>query len=161
MKRNKSTDIRFIDKVVDVIYTNLHSENFGVSELATQLHMSRSNLYLRVKSIAGISVSQFIRNVRLEKGRELLSQTNKTASEVAFDVGFSSTSYFTKCFHDYFGYPPGEYHKIAHASYRTSNGIRISRKLTARNRITTTTIVLSLLVVIALLVIYFSIEHTY
>lgn len=156
-----NSDIKFIDQLAEVVSANLKKENFGVSELAKIMHMSRSNLYLKVKSITGISVSRFIRNVRLEKARTLLSQTNKTSSEVAFDVGFSSTSYFTKCFHDYFGYPPGEYHKIAISSYRTSTGLRISRHLLYGSRIATTTVILAIIGVLVLLVIYLLLELNY
>ncbi|MCD6565880.1 MAG: helix-turn-helix domain-containing protein, partial [Bacteroidales bacterium] len=55
-----------------------------------------------------ISVSQFIRHERLKHAREILRQTASTVSEVSYQVGFGSTSYFIKCFHDYYGYPPGE-----------------------------------------------------
>lgn len=55
-----------------------------------------------------ISISQYLRQKRLEKGLELLQHTSSNVSEVAYKVGFGSATYFIKCFHDYFGYPPGE-----------------------------------------------------
>ena len=99
---------QFLDKITQVIEANLSDERFGVSELASEIGMSRSNLLRKVKKLAKISVSQFIRQARLRKAMELLKNTSSNVSEVSYQVGFSSTSYFIKCFREYFGYPPGE-----------------------------------------------------
>ncbi|MBA4409770.1 MAG: hypothetical protein C0397_10160 [Odoribacter sp.] len=69
------------------------------------MNMSRSNLHRKVISITKTSVSQFIRQHRLKRAMEMLQQTALTVSEVAFQVGFGSVTYFTKCFHDYYGFP--------------------------------------------------------
>ena len=98
----------FLNKARTVIVSNLENEQFGVSELARALGMSRSNLHRKIKSVSGKSVSRFIREVRLNRALELLKDQDLTVSEVAFRVGFGSAAYFTKCFHDYFGFPPGE-----------------------------------------------------
>jgi TolB-like protein/AraC-like DNA-binding protein/Tfp pilus assembly protein PilF len=91
-----------------MIEENLADENFGVSELADSIGMSRSNLLRKVKQETNESVSVFIRNERLKKAQAFLKAGDFTVSEVSFKVGFSSTSYFTKCFKEYFGYTPGE-----------------------------------------------------
>ncbi len=70
--------------------------------------MSRSNLLRKIRKDAQLSASQFIRNIRLEKGMEMLREKDLTVSEVSYEVGFGSTSYFIKCFREHFGYPPGE-----------------------------------------------------
>lgn len=98
----------FYSKVTGIIEANLVNEQFGVSELARATGMSRSNLHRKISSISGKSVSQFIREIRLHKALELLRNSNLTVSEVAYRVGFGSATYFTKCFHDHFGFPPGE-----------------------------------------------------
>jgi TolB-like protein/AraC-like DNA-binding protein len=98
----------FLEKLNGVTEANLSNEQFGVSDLAREMGMSRSNLHRKVKSVAGTSISQFIRQVRLKKALELLQQTSLTISEVAFECGFHSVSYFTKCFHDFYGYSPGK-----------------------------------------------------
>ena len=103
-----SVDNDFINKIEGIIEENISDELFGVSELARAAGMSRSNLLRKIKNLTKISVSQYIRQVRLKKGMELLQQTLLTVSEVSYQVGFSSASYFIKCFHDYYGYPPGE-----------------------------------------------------
>lgn len=103
----------FIEEAEAIILDQLENEDFGVSELAEAMHMSRSNLLRKIKKSTNTSASQFIRQVRLNKAMELLGETQLTASEVSFQVGFASTSYFTKCFREYYGYPPGEVRKQA------------------------------------------------
>lgn len=98
----------FIDQAESIILENVANEQFGVSELAEAMNTSRSNLLKKIKKHTRLSPSQFIRNVRLEKGMEMLKETSLTVSEVSFKVGFGSTSYFIKCFREYYGYPPGE-----------------------------------------------------
>lgn len=98
----------FINKITKIIEENISNEQFGVSELAQEVGMSRSNLLRKVKKLTDLSVSQFVRQVRLKGAMEMLKQTSLTVSEVSYKVGFNSTSYFIKCFHDHYGYPPGE-----------------------------------------------------
>jgi TolB-like protein/AraC-like DNA-binding protein/Tfp pilus assembly protein PilF len=98
----------FLQKIAAVIEQHLADENFGVTELADAINMSRSNLLRKVKNETGESVSVFIRNVRLHNAKQLLKNDALTISEVAYQVGFSSTSYFTKCFRELYGYTPGE-----------------------------------------------------
>jgi class 3 adenylate cyclase/TolB-like protein/Tfp pilus assembly protein PilF len=101
-------DHEFLKKVTAIIEDNVSNEHFGVSELAHEMGMSRSNLLRKIKKQTNLSVSLFIRQVRLKQAMEMLKQTSLNVSEVAFKVGFSSTSYFIKCFREYYGYPPGE-----------------------------------------------------
>ena len=102
----------FIQQAVALIEENLADEKFGVSELAEAMSMSRSNLLRKIKKQTGGSASQFIRQVRLQKGMEMLRESTMTVSEVSYAVGFGSTSYFIKCFREHYGYPPGEAAKM-------------------------------------------------
>ncbi len=106
----------FLQQLTAIIEGHISDEQFGVSELAEAINMSRSNLLRKVKRSAHVSVSQFIREVRLRYAMELLRSSEATVSEISFQVGFSSTSYFIKCFHDYYGYTPGEVEKLAESS---------------------------------------------
>lgn len=106
----------FINRITDIIVENISNEQFGVSELAGEAGMSRSNLLRKIKNTTGLSASQFIRKVRLEKAMEMLKDTSMNVSEVSFKVGFSSTSYFIKCFREQYGFPPGEAGKEEEAS---------------------------------------------
>jgi len=102
----------FINQLKQHILQNLSNDKFGVSELADAVGMSRSNLLRRVQKLTNLSVSLFIRQVRLSEAMEMLKQNTFTVSEVSYKVGFSSTSYFIKCFRELYGYPPGEIGKV-------------------------------------------------
>ena len=101
----------FIEQAEAIVLDHLSNEQFGVSELAEQMNMSRSNLLRKIKKHTQLSASQFIRQVRLQKGKELLKQTELSISEISYQVGFGNTSYFIKCFRENYGYPPGEVRK--------------------------------------------------
>ena len=103
----------FLDQITAIVVENLSDPQFGVSELAHEMNMSRSNLLRKVKKLTNLSVSQFINQVRLKQGMEILQSSVLNVSEVAYLVGFNSTSYFIKCFREYYGYPPGEAGKRA------------------------------------------------
>jgi TolB-like protein/AraC-like DNA-binding protein len=98
----------FLTALNDIVEKNISNEQFGVSELAEQMNMSRSNLLRKVKKETNLSVTQLISKVRLTRAMELLKKGNLNVSEVSHEVGFNSTSYFIKCFREYYGYPPGE-----------------------------------------------------
>ena len=102
------TSNSFLEEAKSIVLDHISNEQFGVAELADCLHMSRSSLLRKIKKQTNLSASQFIREIRLQKAAELLVETDATASEIAFEVGFSNHSYFTKCYREYFGYPPGE-----------------------------------------------------
>lgn len=102
----------FLDQAKGLVLDEISNEQFGVSELAEAMNMSRSSLLRKIKKHTGLSASQFIRNVRLEKAKELLTDSEMTVSEISFEVGFSNSSYFIKCYREHFGHPPGEARKI-------------------------------------------------
>jgi len=101
----------FIEKAEAIILENIANEQFGVSELADLMNMSRSSLLRKIKTHTQLSASQFIRQVRVTKGLEMLKQTSLTVAEISFQVGFGNTSYFIKCFREQYGYSPGEVRK--------------------------------------------------
>ncbi|MBE16121.1 MAG: AraC family transcriptional regulator [Cytophagaceae bacterium] len=98
----------FVLEAKSLVLDHISNEQFGVSELASKMNMSRSSLLRKIKKQTQLSASQFIREIRLQKAATLLIETELTASEIAFEVGFSNPSYFTKCYREYYGYPPGE-----------------------------------------------------
>ena len=106
-----SKDQILIRKLTEIILANLENENFGVKELATESGMSQYGLNRRLRSVSNKSINQFICEIRLLKALEMLQNEELTIAEVSYRVGFSSPAYFNKCFHDYFGYPPGEFKK--------------------------------------------------
>jgi len=108
MKGTNPSDQVFIQKLTEIIHANLENENFGVDELARASGLPRSAIYRRLMAISEKSTTQFIREVRLQRAMEILQQESTTAAEVAYKVGFGSPAYFNTCFHEYFGFPPGE-----------------------------------------------------
>jgi len=108
MPESQSSENEFITQLTKTVEANLTNPQFGVSMLAKEMGMSRSNLHRKVNAELKISVSQFINHVRLKKAKDILRHTSDTVSEVAYKVGFSNVSYFIKRFHEYYGYSPGE-----------------------------------------------------
>ncbi|WP_142785631.1 helix-turn-helix domain-containing protein [Changchengzhania lutea] len=108
MSHEPNIEDSFIDQIETIILENLCNEQFGVSELAETMNMSRSNLLRKIKKTTALSASQFIRQVRLKKSMQMLQETQLTVSEISYQVGFGSISYFIKCFREYYGHPPGE-----------------------------------------------------
>lgn len=102
---------KYIEKLTTIVEEHFSDCNFGVAELAKEMGLSHSSLHRKLKAIARQSVSQFIRETRLKRAMELLQIQAGTVAEIAYGVGFGSTTYFSKCFHDYYGYPPGKVKK--------------------------------------------------
>jgi AraC-like DNA-binding protein len=98
----------FVRRITEIIEANLQNEQFGVPQLVREIKMSHSSLHRAVKNATGLSISQFICQVRLKNAYELLRQKKSSISEIAYDCGFHSVTYFNKCFHDFYGFSPGE-----------------------------------------------------
>lgn len=101
----------FIQRLTEIVETNLANETFGTEDLALKMGMSHSNLHRKLKSASNQTISQFIREIRLKKAKQLLQNEDLSVSEISYRVGFGSPTYFNKCFHEYFGYTPGELNK--------------------------------------------------
>ena len=99
----------FINKLTALVEANLENERFGIEELAREMGMSHSGIHRKLKEILNQNISQFIREIRLKKAKELLLNEDLTAAEIAYRVGFGSPTYFNKCFHATFGVSPGEF----------------------------------------------------
>lgn len=108
MSNHTSKDKQFIKNLTDVISVHLEDENFGVSELAAELGMSRATLHRKLKFTINKSPGRIINEVRLQKALEMLKERSGNVSEIADKVGFGSAAYFNKCFHDFYGFPPGD-----------------------------------------------------
>jgi len=100
-------DQDFIQKLTNTVFENLNNEQFGAEELASQIGLSRSQIHRRLHQINGKSITEFIREIRLKEAHQLLEHNAGTASEIAYQVGFGSPTYFNRCFHEYYGYTPG------------------------------------------------------
>ncbi len=98
----------FLQKVVKVVEENLSDNNFGMPQLCKELHMSRTNLFRKLKALTGKSATQLIRTIRLAKAMELLQTTDMNVTEVTYEVGFNSPNYFSRMFQMEYGMAPSE-----------------------------------------------------
>ncbi|SHM31122.1 hybrid sensor histidine kinase/response regulator [Flavobacterium saccharophilum] len=110
-EKTTTLDNDFIKNVLTYINENISELELSVEDLASKVYLSRSQLYRKIKTLTGVSVNEFIRNVRLEKAQELIELGNDNMTEISYKVGFSSPSYFTKCYKDKYGYLPTHNHK--------------------------------------------------
>ena len=93
----------------EAILNQLSDEQLSVESLAEEIGMSRVQLYRKVSALTGMSVNEMIRKLRLQKAAQLLGQEWGPVSQVAYEVGFSNLSYFSKVFKEEFGTLPSEY----------------------------------------------------
>jgi len=102
-------DTEFLKDLEKVIEKNLSEPDLNVEELSKRLYMSRTTLYRKIEALSGESPTDFIRSLRLKRAAQLLKNNFGSVTEVAFEVGFSSRAYFTKCFKEKFSCLPSEY----------------------------------------------------
>lgn len=103
-----SSNDRFLQQIGHILAKNLDNSEFSVDEFAAEMGMSRVQLYRKMKATIGYSVSDFIRQYRLKKAYEYLENQKGSVSEIAYDVGFSNLSYFTKAFKEAYNLKPSE-----------------------------------------------------
>lgn len=100
-------DQTFVTRLREVIRDNMGDSDFSVERIGEEIGLSRVQLYRKVKALTGQTPVELLRKARLERGRRLIEKTEKSVSEIAYEVGFTSPSYFNKCFKDEFGISPG------------------------------------------------------
>jgi len=104
-----SADEQFLNKVKETIIERMSDEQLSVESLADDIGMSRVQLYRKVSALTGMAVNELIRKLRLQRAAQLLQQNWGSVSQVAYEVGFSNLSYFSKVFKEEFGANPSEY----------------------------------------------------
>ena len=102
----------FLRGVWDVVEANMADESFGVEAIGRAVGLSYPQLHRKLKALTGLGPNQFVRIMRLKRARKLIEGSAGTISEIAYSVGFGSPSYFSKCFHRFFGYAPSEIRKV-------------------------------------------------
>lgn len=101
---------RFMAQVNQYIMDNISDSNLTVEDIAEAVHVSRTLFFSRIKSLTGTTPNEFLRSMRLKVAAELLASSNNLrVTEICYMVGFTSTSYFAKCFRMQFGILPTEY----------------------------------------------------
>jgi len=102
---------KFIEELKKVVEKNIDNELFGVEDLGKAMAMSRSQIHRKLKALTDQSATTFIRNYRLHRAADLLKQGAGNITEIGYQVGFSSQTYFSSSFHELFGCSPTEYQK--------------------------------------------------
>lgn len=104
-----SAEQEFLKKAINVVEAHLDKPAFSATDFCKAMHLSRTQLHRKLKNLTGHSTTDFIRNLRLQRASQLLAAKSANVTQVAFEVGFSSQSYFTKCFKKKYGRTPSEY----------------------------------------------------
>lgn len=105
-KAKMQSEDDFMRRLTDEIESHISDSDLDVDKLASQLGVSRTGLYRKIKSATGQSPVELIRHIRLHKAQQLIEEGRASIQEIAFEVGFSTPSYFAKCYKDAFGVSP-------------------------------------------------------
>jgi signal transduction histidine kinase/DNA-binding response OmpR family regulator len=111
VKENKISqlDSSFLKKCNAIIEKHLTENEYGVEQMSVEIGLSRVHVYRKIKHLTGLTVSEFVRNIKLKKAAVMLQESGKTIAEVAYETGFSSPSYFSKCFKDLYSISPTDF----------------------------------------------------
>lgn len=104
-----SSDKQFIKKVCSVLDENLSESDISIEKVSQVVGLSRIHMYRKIKEITGYSPSEFFKNYKVKKSLPLLAAKNLTISEIAYRCGFTSPSYYSKCFKEVLNISPTEY----------------------------------------------------
>ena len=96
----------FIKKIEEAILDHLDDDNFSIHHLSRDITLSRSQTHRKIKALTGMSTANYIRHVRLHKAKELLITTTYSISEIAYQVGFKTPTYFSRAYKDLFDESP-------------------------------------------------------
>jgi AraC-like DNA-binding protein len=108
----------FLEKSLEIIENHIGDPDFGVESFCEKMNMNQAFLYRKILAVTGMSINSFIRNTRLKKAAQLLLETDLTISEVAYQTGFSTPSYFTRCFKNEFGKSPRDFVQSQHKTLK-------------------------------------------
>ncbi len=102
-------DEKFIRKATETVEKHIADKSFNMDYFGKELGMSRVQLFRKLKSLTNLTPSNFITIIRLEQAKQLIKESHASMSEIAYDVGFSSPAYFSRCFRDKYGISPTEF----------------------------------------------------
>lgn len=106
---SQDIDNEFYNKFLELFEKEMSNPDLNVESLASEMGFERTQLYRKLKAITNYSPVELMRNLRLKKAKSLLTTTEKSISEICYEVGFSTPAYFTKCFKDHYGKTPSEF----------------------------------------------------
>jgi transcriptional regulator GlxA family with amidase domain len=101
-------DNEFYARFLEIVNKEMANSDISVEEIGARLGLSRVQFYRKIKALTNYSPNELLRNIRLKAAYKLLTSTESTIAEVAYQVGFASPSYFSKCFKDFYGELPAD-----------------------------------------------------
>lgn len=101
-------DSDFYRHFLDILMKEIGNQDLNVDMIASKMGLERSQFYRKIKSLTNYAPVELIRRLRLQRGRELLLTTDRTVAEIAYETGFSTPAYFTKCYRDAYGETPSQ-----------------------------------------------------
>lgn len=105
----KGNDEQLMERVVDNINKHISDSDFTIETLCSEVGISRANLHRKMKSIAGITANDLMRNIRMEQAGRLLVENKVNITQIAYSVGYASQTYFSTAFKKYYGISPTEF----------------------------------------------------
>ena len=105
-------DEKFMTRLTHLLDRNLSNPDFNIDSMASDLAYSRTGFYRKIKGLTDLSPVDFLTNYRLKRAAEMIMENNQTLTDIAEQTGFSSYSYFSKCFRKHFGVMPKEYNEL-------------------------------------------------
>ena len=105
----ESAEMKFLNKAMGVVETNIENSDLSVDIMCDKMNVSRSQLYRKLNTYAGLSITEFIKEVRLKRAAQLLLQNPESICEIAYLVGFNDPKYFSKCFKKKYGVSPSHF----------------------------------------------------
>ena len=105
---NADVENEFYSRFLDIVSAEMGNPDLNIDQLASRMGLGRSQFYRKIKALTNYTPVELLRNLRLKRSRDMLTTTQKSISEIAYEVGFSTPAYFTRCYKDYFGETPSE-----------------------------------------------------
>lgn len=101
-------DSEFYTRFLEIMKADMGNPELNVDMIAAQMGLERSQFYRKIKALTNYAPVELIRRLRLQRGRDLLISTDRTIGEIAYEIGFSTPAYFTKCYRDAYGETPSQ-----------------------------------------------------
>lgn len=120
-KPKTQADNHWLNLAIQMIEKNIDNEHYSVEQLSSDLCMSRMTFYRKIQALTGQKPTEFVRTIRLRRAAALLQEGNLNVTEISYATGFSSVSYFSRCFRTMFGVPPTQFGKTTTADSRLPN----------------------------------------
>jgi len=156
-----NSDQLFIGKLTEIILSNIENGDFSTDDLVRESGISRLRLRRRISAVLNKTINQFIREVRLKRAREILENSDLTVAEVAYRTGFGSPAYFNKCFHEFYGYPPGKVKNMTTIGHDKNENDPVTEVAKNKTSVRKTLRKVLLLIIIVTVIIYVFVNPEY